>query len=72
MATRGGQIVLYAKTANFEYDPEDGTCHTVLVGSGMEVRIIQTRHHFLRTGANADKFRRSLDTAEVVEFPPKE
>lgn len=68
MATLGGNIVLYAKTATFEYDPEDGTCHTVLMGSGMEVRIIQTRHHFLRTGANADRFRSSLDTAEIVPF----
>lgn len=72
MAGLGGQIVLYTKTATFEYDPEDGTCHTVIIQGGMEVRIIQTRHHFLRTGANADKFRRSLDTAEVVEFQPKE
>lgn len=70
MADKTGNIVLYAKGGTFEYDPEDGTVHTLLSVQGMEVRVIQNRANFLRTGARADKMRRDLASqeAEIIKL----
>lgn len=70
MVSYSGNFVLYAKSAMFEYDEEDGTIHTVIKAYGMEARIIQNRNHFMQTGIRADKMRKRLaaEQGRVVDL----
>lgn len=64
-----GSITLYAKEIDFEFDPDDGMVHVLIRANNMDVRVIQTRHFFYKSRANAERLGRDIaarDQAAVV------